>query len=48
MLAPLPTNVTDPGPRLQIVHSATQAAKAQQAEIPQGLVDQISDFAVPR
>jgi len=47
MLAPLPTNVTDPGPRLQIVHSATQAAKAQQAEIPQGLVDQISDFAVP-
>jgi WS/DGAT/MGAT family acyltransferase len=47
MLAPLPTNVTDPGSRLQIVHSATQAAKAQQAEIPQGLVDQISDFAVP-
>jgi len=47
MLAPLPTNVTDPGPRLQIVHSATRAAKAQQAEIPQGLVDQISDFAVP-
>ncbi len=35
MLAPLPTNVTDPGLRLQIVHSATQAAKAQQAEIPQ-------------
>jgi diacylglycerol O-acyltransferase / wax synthase len=47
MLAPLPTSVTDPGLRLQIVHSATQAAKAQQAEIPQGLVDQISDFAVP-
>jgi diacylglycerol O-acyltransferase / wax synthase len=47
MLAPLPTDVTDPGLRLQIVHSATQAAKAQQAEIPQGLVDQISDFAVP-
>ena len=47
MLVPLPTNVTDPGLRLQIVHSATQAAKAQQAEIPQGLVDQISDFAVP-
>jgi len=47
MLAPLPTNVTDPGLRLQIVHSATQAAKAQQAEIPQGLIDQISDFAVP-
>jgi diacylglycerol O-acyltransferase len=47
MLAPLPTNLTDPDLRLEIVHSATQAAKAQQAEIPQGLVDQISDFAVP-
>jgi diacylglycerol O-acyltransferase / wax synthase len=47
MLAPLPTSVTDPALRLQIVHSATQVAKAQQAAIPQGLVDQISDFAVP-
>jgi diacylglycerol O-acyltransferase / wax synthase len=47
MLAPLPTNITDPGQRLQVLHAATQAAKAQQAVIPQGLVDQISDFAVP-
>jgi len=47
MLAPLPTSVIDPALRLQIVHSATQVAKAQQAAIPQGLVDQISDFAVP-
>ena len=47
MLAPLPTSVTDPGLRLEIVHSATKMAKAQQAAIPQGLVDQISDFAVP-
>jgi diacylglycerol O-acyltransferase len=47
MLAQLPTNVTDPGLRLQIVRSATQVAKAQQAVIPQGLVDQVSDFAVP-
>ena len=47
MLAPLPTSVTDPGLRLDIVHSATKVAKAQQAAIPQGLVDQISDFAVP-
>src|SRR5580693_6878162 len=47
MLAPLPTSVTDPGLRLEIVHSAMQIAKAQQAAIPQGLVDQISDFAVP-
>jgi len=36
-----------PGLRLEIVHSATKVAKAQQAAIPQGLVDQISDFAVP-
>ena len=47
MLAPLPTSVAEPGLRLEIVHSATQVAKAQQAAIPQGLVDQISDFAVP-
>jgi diacylglycerol O-acyltransferase / wax synthase len=47
MLAPLPTSVTDPGQRLKVVHTATQVAKAQQAAIPQGLVDQISDFAVP-
>ncbi len=47
MLATLPTTVTDPGLRLEIVHAATQAAKAQQAAIPQGLVDQISDFAPP-
>ncbi|MGB6583604.1 MAG: wax ester/triacylglycerol synthase family O-acyltransferase [Streptosporangiaceae bacterium] len=47
MLAPLPTSVADPGLRLEIVHSATKIAKAQQAAIPQGLVDQISDFAPP-
>ena len=47
MLATLPTTVTDPGLRLEIVHTATKAAKAQQATIPQGLVDQISDFAPP-
>src|SRR6266700_3096332 len=47
MLARLPTNVGDPGQRLDVVHAATKLAKAQQAAIPQGLVDQISDFAVP-
>jgi len=47
MLAALPTNVTEPGLRLEIVHQATKIAKAQQAAIPQGLVDQISDFAPP-
>ncbi len=47
MLATLPTHVTDPDQRLEIVHAATKIAKAQQAVIPQGLVDQISDFAPP-
>jgi diacylglycerol O-acyltransferase len=47
MLAALPTNVADPGDRVQIVHAATQTAKAQQAVIPQGLIDQVSDFAPP-
>lgn len=47
MLAVLPTNLTDPGERVQTVHSATQIAKAQQAVIPQGLVDQVSDFSPP-
>jgi WS/DGAT/MGAT family acyltransferase len=47
MLATLPTNADDPGRRLEIVHAATKLAKSQQAAIPQGLVDQISDFAPP-
>ncbi len=37
----------DPDQRVAIVHAATQQAKAQQAAIPQGLVDQVSDFAPP-
>ena len=47
MLATLPTNVGDPLSRLDIVHAATKLAKSQQAAIPQGLVDKVSDFAPP-
>ena len=47
MLASLPTHEPDPARRLLTVHAATVAAKAQQAAIPQGLVDQISDFSPP-
>jgi diacylglycerol O-acyltransferase len=47
MLARLPTNVEDPAERLTVVHEATMVAKSQQAAIPQGLVDNISDFAPP-
>jgi len=47
MLAALPTNVAEPAQRLEVVHAATKLAKSQQAAIPQGLVDQISNFAPP-
>ena len=47
MLAALPTHLPDPRARLELVHAATKIAKAQQAAIPQGLVDRISDFAPP-
>jgi diacylglycerol O-acyltransferase / wax synthase len=47
MLATLPTQEADPAQRLRTVHAATVVAKAQQAAIPQGLVDQISDFSPP-
>jgi diacylglycerol O-acyltransferase / wax synthase len=47
MLATLPTNLADAADRVQVVHAATKTAKAQQAVIPQGLVDQVSDFSPP-
>jgi WS/DGAT/MGAT family acyltransferase len=47
MLAALPTHLADPGERLSVVHEVTKIAKSQQAAIPQGLVDDISDFAPP-
>jgi diacylglycerol O-acyltransferase / wax synthase len=47
MLATLPTNVADPAERVAIVRAATKVAKSQQAVIPQGLVDHVSDFAPP-
>jgi diacylglycerol O-acyltransferase / wax synthase len=47
MLATVPTHLDDPTQRLAVVHEATKIAKSQQAVIPQGLVDNISDFAPP-
>jgi diacylglycerol O-acyltransferase len=47
MLAVLPTDQESPEARVKIVHEATKIAKSQQAAIPQGLVDDISDFAPP-
>ena len=47
MLASLPTHLDDPVQRLTVVREATKIAKSQQAAIPQGLVDEISDFYPP-
>jgi hypothetical protein len=47
LLAMLPTHVQDPENRLEQAHAATRTAKAQQAAIPQGLVDHVTDFALP-
>jgi len=47
MLAMLPTHIAEPDQRVELVHAATKVAKAQQAVIPQGLVDQVSEFAPP-
>ena len=47
MFTSLPTHLDDPVARLNAVHEATKVAKAQQAAIPQGLVDNVTDFAPP-
>jgi diacylglycerol O-acyltransferase len=47
MLAALPTHLESPVERLAVTHQATLVAKSQQAFIPQGLVDEVSDFAPP-
>ena len=47
MLASLPTHLDDPVRRLTAVHEATKVAKAQQAAIPPGLVENVTDFAPP-
>jgi hypothetical protein len=47
MLAVLPTNLDDPLERLAASHTATAAAKRQYAAIPQGLVDEVTEFLPP-
>jgi WS/DGAT/MGAT family acyltransferase len=47
MLAQVPTHLADPIARLHLCHEATLHAKGQQAFIPQGLIDEITDFAPP-
>ena len=47
MLATMPTHRATRPSGCSVVHEATVVAKAQHATIPQGLVDDISDFAPP-
>lgn len=47
MFASLPTHLDDPVARLAAVHEATKVAKAQQAAIPPGLIENVTDFAPP-
>ncbi|HHU10411.1 MAG TPA: wax ester/triacylglycerol synthase family O-acyltransferase, partial [Intrasporangiaceae bacterium] len=47
MLVAIPTHLDDPLERLRETHTVTQIAKASQASIPQGLVDDVVDFAPP-
>ena len=47
MLATLPTHIADPVERLALANQGTRRAKSQQASLPQGLVDDITNFAPP-
>lgn len=47
MLATLPTHVADGVDRLALANQGTRRAKSQQAALPQGLVDDITNFAPP-
>jgi diacylglycerol O-acyltransferase len=47
MLAALPTNLPDPGDRLDAMHEAMRVAKEQHGAIPAGLLADMSQFAMP-
>lgn len=47
MLVALPTHLEDPLERLRATQAVTKVAKYSQAFIPQGLVDEVVDFAPP-
>jgi len=47
MLAPLPTNLSDPGERLEAMHQAMRAAKDQHGAIPASLLADVTQFAMP-
>jgi diacylglycerol O-acyltransferase / wax synthase len=47
MLAPLPTNLPDPGGRLEAMHEAMRAAKEQHGAVPASLLADVTQFAMP-
>lgn len=47
VLAPLPTNLSDPGERLRAVHEAMEAAKDQFSAMPTDLFSDIAQFSMP-
>ena len=47
MLAPLPTNLADPGERLEAMHQAMRGAKEQHGAIPASLLADVTQFAMP-
>ena len=47
MLAPLPTNLSDPAGRLAAMHEAMRAAKEQHGAIPASLLADVTQFAMP-
>ena len=47
MLAPLPTNLSDPAERLEAMHEAMRAAKEQFGAIPASLLADVTQFAMP-
>ena len=47
LLAPMPTNLADPGERLAAMHEAMRAVKDQHGAIPANLLADITQFAMP-
>ena len=47
MIAPIPTNVTDPADRLHASHEAMKAAKEQHGALPANLLADVTQFAMP-
>jgi len=47
MIAPIPTDIADPGERLALVHEAMRAAKEQHGALPADLLADAAQFAMP-